>query len=170
VGGGGHAAAAGIQIEESRLAAFRAAFLEAVAEQSDAAAPVPELAFDAEAALGQLDLETMQQIDQLAPFGEQNSRPLFCALGVQMSGPPRQLGDSGKHLSLQLSQHGKMMRAVAFGHAEEWMPALLEHQQNPIDLAFRPVINEYNGFRKVEIHLADWRLHQPEQSSLQSVG
>lgn len=170
VGGGGHAAAAGIQIEESRLAAFRAAFLEAVAEQSDAAAPVPELAFDAEAALGQLDLETMQQIDQLAPFGEQNSRPLFCALGVQMSGPPRQLGDSGKHLSLQLSQHGKMMRAVAFGHAEEWMPALLEHQQNPIDLAFRPVINEYNGFRKVEIHLADWRLHQPEQRSLQSVG
>ena len=27
----------------------------------------------------------------------------------------------------------------------------------PIEIAYRPVINEYRGFRKVEIHLVDWR-------------
>lgn len=169
-GGGGHAAAAGLQIHDSRLAAFRVAFMEAVSEQSNSAKLEPELSFDAEAALGQLDLATMHQIEQLAPFGQQNARPLFCALGVQMKGPPKMLGDSGKHLSMQLTQHGKIMRAVAFGCAEEWMPSLQEHQQRPIDLAFRPVINEYNGFNKVELHLVDWRLHQPQMQGLQSVG
>jgi hypothetical protein len=29
----------------------------------------------------------------------------------------------------------------------------------PIDLAFRPVINEHRGFKTVEVHLVDWRLH-----------
>lgn len=170
VGGGGHAEAAGLQIEDSQLSAFRAAFMEAVAVQSNRAQPMPELTFDAEAAFGQLDLATMQHIEQLAPFGLQNTRPLFCALGVQLCGPPKMLGDSGKHLSCQLSQHGKIMRAVAFGTAEEWMPSLQEHHQQAVDLAFRPVINEYNGFHKVELQLVDWRLHQPEMQSLQSVG
>lgn len=170
IGGGGHAAAAGLRIEESRLPAFRAAFLEAVAEQSSVASSLPELHFDAEAALGQLDLATMQQIEQLAPFGAQNVRPLFCSLGVRMTSPPSLLGDSGKHLAMQLTQHGNLMRAVAFGHAEEWMPGLQEHAERPIDLAFRPVINEYRGFRRVEMHVVDWRPHQSQPHSLQSVG
>ncbi len=170
VGGGGHRAAAGLRIEESKLAAFRSAFMEAVAEQLGGTATSSELIFDAEAVLGQLDLATMQQIEQLAPFGAQNVRPLFCALGVRMTSAPSLLGDSGKHLAVQLIQHGSSMRAVAFGQAEEWMPGLQEHAERPIDLAFRPVINEYRGFRKVEIHLVDWRPHQSQSMTLQSVG
>jgi single-stranded-DNA-specific exonuclease len=170
IAGGGHAAAAGLQIEDKHLAAFRAAFLEAVAEQSHLAEPSPELNFDAEAALGQLDLSTMHQIERLAPFGQQNTRPLFCALGLQMAGPPRMLGDSGKHLSLQLTQHGFKMRAVGFGQAEEWFPALQQSSDHLIDLAFRPVINEHRGFQSVEMHIVDWRPHQARSAALQSVG
>jgi single-stranded-DNA-specific exonuclease len=170
VGGGGHAAAAGLQIEDKHLPTFRVAFMEAVAEQSSQVTMTPELNLDAEATLGHLDLATMQQIEQLAPFGEQNARPLFCAIGVQMVNPPRMLGDSGKHLSLQLTQHGFKMRAVGFGNAEEWFPALQKHADHPIDLAFRPVINEHRGFLSVEIHLVDWRVHQSESRLLQSVG
>ncbi|MBX3420346.1 MAG: single-stranded-DNA-specific exonuclease RecJ [Pirellulaceae bacterium] len=170
VSGGGHAAAAGLKINEGNLSTFRAAFLEAVAEQSSDVQHGAELEFDAEAALGQLDLSTMIQIEQLAPFGMSNSRPLFCATAVRMDQPPKPLGDSGKHLSMQLVQHGWKMRAVAFGHAEEWLPTLMQHTDDLIDLAFRPVINEYRGFRKVELHLVDWRLHSQQPASLLSVG
>ena len=160
VSGGGHAAAAGLKIEEAQLASFRAAFLEAVAEQSPQVAGIPDLEVDAEAALGQLDLATMHQIEQLSPFGMHNARPLFCAVKVKMSEGPRLLGDSGKHLSLQLEQHGQRMRAVAFGRAEEWLTELERYAAEAIDLAFRPVINEFRGFRRVELQLVDWRLHQ----------
>jgi single-stranded-DNA-specific exonuclease len=168
VSGGGHAAAAGLKIEESRLASFRAAFLEAVAEQSVGVSRNAELSFDAEAALGQLDLPTLIQIEQLAPFGMQNARPLFCAVGVKQASQPRLLGDSGKHMSMQLVQHGRKMRAVAFGQAEEWFEKLQQLGDQPIDLAFRPVINEHRGFRSVEIHIVDWRLHR--SNVLETVG
>lgn len=170
ISGGGHAAAAGLKLEESRLSAFRAAFMEAVAVQSSGLTMTPELSFDAEAALGQLDLSALTQIEQLAPFGMQNARPLFCAVGVTLADTPKLLGDSGKHLSMQLVQHGKRMRAVAFGQGEEWFEKLSQLGDQPIDLAFRPVINEHRGFRAVEVHLVDWRLHQAHHSPLQSVG
>jgi single-stranded-DNA-specific exonuclease len=160
ISGGGHAAAAGLKIDEPRLSSFRLAFMEAVAEQSVGVSRQPQLSFDAEASLSQLDLTTMLQIEQLAPFGMQNSRPLFCSLGVQIVDQPRMLGNSGKHMSLQLSQHGKRMRAVAFGQAEEWFEKLQNLGEQPIDLAFRPVINSHRGYRNVEIHLVDWRIHQ----------
>ena len=169
ISGGGHPAAAGLKLEESRLAAFRVAFMEAVAEQSAAGRSMPELCFDAETALGQLDLATLIEIEKLSPFGMQNSRPLFCAIGVQLPEPPKLLGESGKHMSMQLLQHGRRMRAVAFGQAEEWLEKMQQLGPQPVDLAFRPVINEYGGYRSVEVHLVDWRLHQP-QEQLQSVG
>jgi single-stranded-DNA-specific exonuclease len=167
IGGGGHAAAAGLRIEETQVRAFRSAFLEAVAEQSTELDGTVELEFDAEAALGQLDLATVTQIEQLAPFGMGNPRPVFFALQVSLAEPAKLLGDSGRHLSLQLTQHGCRMRAVAFGQAEEWLPKL-EQVQTPIDLAFRPVINEFRGFRKVEMQLVDWRLQTDDGESLAS--
>ncbi|QDV22126.1 single-stranded-DNA-specific exonuclease RecJ [Aureliella helgolandensis] len=156
ISGGGHAAAAGLKIEEANVAAFRSAFLEAVSEQGEAAGARPELSFDAEATFSHLDLATVSQIEQMGPFGMGNPRPVFCALGVALVEPPKPLGTTGRHLSVQLVQYDKKMRAVSFGTADEWL-AELEQVQAPIDLAFRPVINEFRGFRKVEIHMVDWR-------------
>lgn len=156
--GGGHAAAAGLKIEENKLSAFRAAFMEAVAEQSDEQGQPAELLFDAEATLNQLDLGTLIQLEKLAPFGMGNPRPLFCAIDVELAEPPKPLGTTGKHLSLLLSQMGTQMRAVAFGQAEEWMEDL-QQVTSTVDLAFRPVINEFRGYRKVEMHLVAWRVH-----------
>jgi len=160
VGGGGHAAAAGLRIEEKNVSAFRTAFYEAVVEQSTLVNTEGEFSIDAEAAIAHLDLATLTQLELLAPFGMGNPRPLFCATGVTVS-TPKLLGTSGKHLSVQLTQHGKQMRAVAFGNAEEWLPQF-ERLTDPIDVVFRPVVNEFRGFRKVEMQLIDWR----EQESL----
>ncbi len=162
ISGGGHAAAAGLRIEESNMNAFRAAFLEAVAEQMSEVAQETEIDFDAEAPLGQFDLGVMGQVELLAPFGMGNPRPLFCAVGVELSEAPKLMGESGRHMSLQLVQHGHRMRGVAFGQAEEWLPEL-SAVTGKVDLAFRPVINEFRGFRKVELHLVDWRVHTIEE-------
>jgi single-stranded-DNA-specific exonuclease len=158
VAGGGHAAAAGLRIEEKNVSAFRSAFCEAVAEQAAFLEEEGDLVVDAEAPLAHLDLATMQQLELLSPFGMGNHRPLFCSTAVTISST-KLLGESGKHMSMQVSQHGRQVRAIAFGNAEEWLPQL-EKITDPIDIVFRPVINEFRGFRKVEIHLIDWRQHQ----------
>jgi single-stranded-DNA-specific exonuclease len=44
---------------------------------------------------------------------------------------------------------------VAFGQAE-WAEPMLALNR-PFDIAFRPVINHYQGRQNVELHLVDWR-------------
>lgn len=152
---GGHAAAAGLRIEENQLEAFRGDFCEVVAGLVAEIDTTPEVLIDAESSLGLLNLATVQQIESLAPFGEGNHRPVLCASGVMLAEPPRRMGGGERHLSARLSQDGHTTRAVAFGQGE-WADMLTEHE-GPIDIAFRPVINEFRGRRNVEIHLVDWR-------------
>jgi single-stranded-DNA-specific exonuclease len=152
---GGHAAAAGLKIEEHQLAGFRGAFCETAATQISPDERIADLFVDAEAPLSAFTLQTVQQLERLAPFGQGNSRPLLCTTGVTLSGPPKPLGSSGNHLAMMLSQHAVRLRAVAFG-GSDWADDLAA-ADGPLDVAFRPVINNYRGRQSVELHLVDWR-------------
>jgi single-stranded-DNA-specific exonuclease len=152
---GGHAAAAGLKIEEDQFDDFRAAFCEHAAAEITEEQRVAELRVDAEFPLSAFTAETVHLIERLAPFGQGNARPLFCASGVTLAEPPRTIGSGGRHLSLKLSQHGVTLRAVAFGGGE-WADELAAADR-PLDVAFRPVINTFRGRRNVELHLVDWR-------------
>jgi single-stranded-DNA-specific exonuclease len=153
---GGHAAAAGLKIEESRIDAFRLSFCELADGEIASEDRVAEVRIDAEALLSQLTLRTIQQLEQVAPFGQGNPRPVLCATGVEIADPPRHLGGGERHLAMKVRQHHVALRAIGFGHGE-WLNELTE-ANGPIDIAFRPVINEFRGRRSVEIQLVDWRL------------
>ena len=56
---------------------------------------------------------------------------------------------------MKLSQHGVTLRAVAFGGGD-WADELAA-VDGPMDVAFRPVINNFRGRQSVELHLVDWR-------------
>ncbi len=152
---GGHAAAAGLKIEEQQVEGFRGAFCDVAASQISAEQRVAELFIDVEAPLSAFTLQTVQQIERLAPFGQGNARPLLCATGVTLSGPPKPIGASGHHLSLMLAQHGVTLRAVAFGGGD-WADELAA-VDGALDVAFRPIINNFRGRQSVELHLVDWR-------------
>jgi single-stranded-DNA-specific exonuclease len=152
---GGHAAAAGLTIEMGRLEAFRASFGECVATLLGKEGRAADLLIDAEAPLSAFSFEVVNQIEQLAPFGHGNPRPLLCASGVNLAGSPQLMGSGGRHLSVRLSQHDTTMRAVAFGR-DDWAEPL-GAVRGPLDVAFRPVVNSFRGRRSVELHLVDWR-------------
>lgn len=152
---GGHAAAAGLKIEENQIEGFRGAFCEVAATRISLEQRVAELFVDVEAPLSAFTLSTVQQIERLAPFGQGNSRPLLCTTGVTLSGPPKPLGSTGHHLALMLSQHNVTLRSVAFG-GSDWADELAA-VEGTLDVAFRPVINNFRGRQSVELHLVDWR-------------
>jgi single-stranded-DNA-specific exonuclease len=155
---GGHAAAAGLRIEESKLEDFRADFCEHAASEIPHAERIAELWIDAEAPLSLLTLETVLQIERLAPFGQANRRPLFCATGVTLDETPKKIGGGQRHLSLKLSQHGVGLRAIAFGGAD-WYEDLCQHEGS-LDIVFRPMINHFRGRRSVELQITDWRVSE----------
>jgi len=152
---GGHAAAAGLKIEEQQLAGFRGAFCDVAATRISPQQRVAELFVDVEAPLSAFTLQAVQQIERLAPFGQGNNRPLLCTTGVALAGPLKPLGSTGHHLALMLAQHGVTLRAVAFG-GSDWADELTA-VDGPLDVAFRPVINNFRGRQSVELHLVDWR-------------
>lgn len=155
LGFGGHAGAAGFKIEPAAIERFREAFRDYVAARSGPADWTADLHVDVETLFRQLTLPAIQEIERLAPFGQGNPRPVFCANNVQLAEPPKCVGASQRHLSLRLTQQGVGMKAVAFGRAD-WAEHLSDLTQ-PLDVAFRPMINTFHGFSRVELHLLDWR-------------
>lgn len=156
VGYGGHAAAAGLKIEDRHIDAFREAFCEHVAGEIPPADRTAEVRIDGEAPLSQLTLKTVEQIETLAPFGQNNPRPVLCCRDIRLVGPAKRMGGGERHLSVRLTQGRVKLRAVAFGKGE-WADELAA-AEHPLEIAYRPVINEFNGRRSVELHLVDWRV------------
>ena len=164
VGHGGHAAAAGLKIEEDKLDDFRREFCRHAAEEINENNRTAELRIDAEASLSEFTYQTVDQMELLAPFGQANARPMLCATDVRLAEPPRAIGSGGRHLSVKLAQHNVTLRAVAFGGGD-WAEELTAIK-GPIDVAFRPVINTFRGRRSVELHMVDWQVggamsHEP---------
>lgn len=158
VGFGGHAAAAGLKIEESRIEAFRGAFCDQLSTQSTSSIGEVEVCIDGEAPLSQLTAQVVRQIEQMAPFGKGNPRPVLCATGVKLSEPPKKIGGGERHLSLRLVQHRVSIRGVGFGFGDQ--ADELSRIDTPLDIAYRPVINEFNGRHTVEVQLVDWRVSE----------
>ena len=152
---GGHAAAAGLRIDESRIDAFRDAFCQYAGNELTEEAFQPHLRIDAEASLPSLTLRIVKQLEQLAPFGQSNRRPTLCARGVMLGAQPRRMGRGEKHLSVTLQQNDVRLRAVAFNQGD-WAEPMQAHEGS-FDIAYRPVLNEYNGRRNVELQIVDWK-------------
>lgn len=152
---GGHAAAAGLRIDPARVGAFRRAFLQVAAERVPEGARHGELWVEAETPLAALTCQTVGQLEQLAPFGHGNRRPTLATTDVRLASPPRRMGGAGRHLSVELEQHGVRLRGVAFGQGDWEEP--LGRVTGPLSIAFRPMINTFRGWPSVELHLDDWK-------------
>lgn len=160
LGHGGHAAAAGLQIDEAQIETFRHEFCEYAAANVTDKDRISELVIDAEAPFSQLTRQIVEQIDQLGPFGQSNPRPLMCVSGAKLASPPKRIGGGERHLAIHLEHHGVKIRGVAFGRGE-WAEEL-EANNGPLDVAYHPVINTFRGRSNVELQLVAWKPAEAE--------
>lgn len=116
---GGHAAAAGLLVEEDKIGAFRAAVNAWAAKEY----PVPEpgvLKLDATVRLNELDIASVRQLSRLAPFGSGNPVPLLLVENAVVDGlwP---LGSEGRHTRVRLRQGDATCFVSVFGTAPQDM-------------------------------------------------
>jgi single-stranded-DNA-specific exonuclease len=152
---GGHAAAAGFRIQSDRVDPFRAQFCEYVARHFPDGPPAPTLTLDAEVPLSALTSGLLAQIDRLEPYGAQNPRPKFLVADVEIVGEPRRIGGGERHLTFRIRQGKTAMRAVAWGMADR-IDELLSGDRRCC-VAATPKINEWNGYRSVELEVVDFQ-------------
>jgi single-stranded-DNA-specific exonuclease len=65
------------------------------------------------------------------------------------------MGGGERHVSFRVRQSGTSLRAVAFGMADR-LDELMA-QEGRCCLAFTPVLNEWQGYRSVELHVVDFQ-------------
>jgi single-stranded-DNA-specific exonuclease len=149
---GGHAAAAGFKIEPSQVDVFRERFCAYAARHFADGVPAPRLVIDTEVPLSALTLGLLEDLDRLEPYGADNRRPLFLAAGLQVEDPKR-VGGGERHLSFRVRQHGRALRAIAFGMADRLEELLSAN--GACCLLFTPKLNEWRGVRRVDLEVVD---------------
>jgi single-stranded-DNA-specific exonuclease len=152
-GHGGHAMAAGLRLLPDNVDAFRERFCGHVAAHFPGGPPAPRLVLDAEAPLSVLTPGLVNDLDKLEPYGAENRPPLLLAGGLEVVGEPRKVGQGERHLSFKVQQNGTSLKAIAFGMADR--VAELMSAGGACSLAFTPKINDWNGRRSVDLHVAD---------------
>ncbi|MBS6217733.1 MAG: single-stranded-DNA-specific exonuclease RecJ [Clostridiales bacterium] len=152
-GFGGHEMAAGFTIREEQIPAFRRRMNELVRLRTGGEEMVSELDIDAEIPdPAMLTREQVEALDILEPYGAGNEKPVFFLGGCTVSSLNEVGG--GRHLKLRLLAGGRPFDAIFFAvtAAEAGV-----RPGDRVDIAFCPQINEYRGWRSVQLQITDLR-------------
>jgi single-stranded-DNA-specific exonuclease len=150
---GGHAAAAGLALKPESLESFRDAFEEQVLLQLGPDKIASCLDVDAIVALSQLNAAFIQRFECMAPFGQGNPEPVFCAAGVEVV-PQSMRILKEQHLKFTVRQGDAMITALGFRMAERYFT---EEIPEKLDIVFSPSMNTYNGETSLQLILKDMR-------------
>lgn len=149
---GGHEMAAGLTIQKSRIDEFRKRineYADRVLADEDL---VPSLKIDAFVENGDLTLESVRELDKMAPYGEANPKPCFGYIGLRIA--EIRTMSAGRHLKLMLYAGSTLIEAVGFGMGEL---AKQYRIGDIVDLVFIPDINEWGGVRRMQLLIRDIR-------------
>jgi len=141
---GGHAAAAGLTLNEDRLAEFEAAFEKVCRELLSPADLSRTLETDGPLESGYFSIDTVRLMQQEV-WGQAFPAPVFADSFVVLN--QRILKD--KHLKLKLQKGGQRFDAIQFNFVD----GIADGVPDRIRAAFRVDINEWNGTQTVQLML-----------------
>ncbi|MFB1051633.1 single-stranded-DNA-specific exonuclease RecJ [Paraliobacillus sp. JSM ZJ581] len=163
---GGHAQAAGMTLSIDDVDRIRIA-LNQLAKQKLAIDDYKEkLEIEQEIALDDVDIKLIQSLDQLAPFGMGNPKPLFHikAKPIEL----RQIGSKKNHLKAAFQGESQRMQAIGFGMGGLYH---LISPQADMEMVGFLQINEWNGRKNTQMMIQDvsvkeWQLFDFRGSKL----
>ena len=148
---GGHKYAAGLSVKLENFEMFAEAFEKYVAANITESSLTPEVEYDLELELSDINENMMKLVSQMAPFGPGNTMPIFKTDNVKAQNTARVLKD--KHLKLQLSGNTRhTFDAIGFGLAEHYHTV---SNGNIFNACYSIEENNYNGRISVQLRLRD---------------
>lgn len=149
VGGGGHAAAAGLSVRKENIEEFNNRVNLAV-EKALKTRPdllMRKIHVDCELLPESIDMALVNKVDQMAPFGMGNATPLFLLKNMTISSIKGVPSDNPKHIQMTLMNGERVFKAILFKRYD-----LYERLQSlhTIDIVFSLSLNR--SFGKTEIN------------------
>ncbi|KGL61812.1 single-stranded-DNA-specific exonuclease RecJ [Polaribacter sp. Hel1_85] len=149
---GGHKYAAGLTLLPENYENFKNKFEEVVAKTIDKKLLTPEISIETEIELSEITPKFFRIIQQMAPFGPMNMKPVFKSTCVRDNGYGKKVGADKTHLKLNVFQgdNKKTFGAIGFGLGDK-----MEFVQNDFDIVYALDENEWNGHKSVQLVLKD---------------
>lgn len=149
---GGHAMAAGFSLPVENIDSFRKKLNE---EQNLTDADLTKTVWiDVPMPGSYVTEKLIGELNELEPFGKGNPRPVFADRNMRITGK-KLLGKKQNLYKLTLSgADGKVLKAIKFkAEGETDMPEV----GSLINILYYPEINEYNGYRSIQLNIIDYR-------------
>lgn len=157
---GGHELAAGMTLATDRVDEFRRRINDYAAAHYPVM-PAPELRLDFKLRPSQIDVEKLQLIAALEPFGSGNPSPVFQLSDMRLENITP-VGN-GRHLRLSLSRDGQMISAMKFQAPPETFPVACGAR---LHLAVTLERNEFRGVVSPSLIIKDVRFADTEQDAV----
>jgi single-stranded-DNA-specific exonuclease len=145
---GGHAGAAGFEVEASRWEDLRARLL-SLALRAVPTDPRPALRVDLALPARAVDYELARDIARLAPYGPGHPDPLIAVLDI---GVGRARAANGGHTQLVLRRERDVLDGIAFGR-DDLADALAEGDR--VDVVARITSRSYAGIESLQLEVRD---------------
>lgn len=150
---GGHELAAGLSIKTENIEKFRKAINEYAAAKLEEKTLVPTINIDAIIKPAYITLETVDEINKLQPFGVDNPTPVFAVRNIKIHKISTM--SENRHLRMTLLKDNKFLDAVGFGMGEYYNYL---KEGDFVEVAFGLDINDYKGYKNVQLILKDIKL------------
>ena len=149
---GGHKYAAGLTLLPEQYENFKNKFEEVVSATIEKSLLTPEITIDAEIDLSEITPKFFRIIQQMAPFGPLNMKPVFTTTAVRDNGYGKQVGADSSHLKLNLiyGSDQKTYNAIGFGLGNK-----ISTIQNDFDIAYTLDENTWNDYTSIQLMLKD---------------
>ncbi len=154
---GGHELAAGLTIQRGNIEAFKQRITAYAAENLQQKCLNPIVQIDCEISPEWINLENVEGLSALEPFGMKNPQPVF--MMADMLVEEIMPISSDRHVRLSLRKGGAVYTAMLFGTGTGGCNFA---QGNYIDVAFHLEINEFRGKRTVQLNVRDVHLSHCE--------
>lgn len=156
---GGHTYAAGLTLKVENIPAFREKFEQVVSATITEEMLVPEIRIDAEIALEEITPKFFRILQQFAPFGPKNMRPVFLTSGVMNAGWSKAVGQDEAHLKLDVCQPENedfKMSGIAFNMGHLWPD--IEPEGTLFDIVYTVEENEWKDRTHLQLKVRDIRV------------
>lgn len=155
---GGHKAAAGLEIKIDKIDEFRKRFNEILRETLTAQDVKPEVIIDQKISLHDITPKFVRILNQFAPFGPGNMRPVFLAENVNVKSTPRIVGTN--HMVVSFSQNGTDRIYDSIGFNMGVFANQIEKDKNKVDIVFTIEKIVRDGRTYPQLRLKDLRIKE----------
>lgn len=154
---GGHKYAAGLTLKPENVEAFKARFEEIVSSTIEERSLLQEIEIESELRLSDITPKFFRILQQIAPFGPENMRPVFLSKGVISPGELHVVGKvNSNHLKFSVMQEDSLrFECIGFGLGA-FKDKIIPYQ--PFDICYTIEENVWKDKVNVQLNIKDIRV------------